>query len=228
MWTLTAIAVATGLLLLWIWKRFSRPQSIAQAKRQMRARLYAIRLYGDDPVLILRAQGYLLAWIARYLAQALRPAAIALIPLLALFVELDAVYGHRPLAPAESAVVTARFPAGAGLQTLDPVLLGRGVTVETPAVRIPARHEACWRVRAVSVQPAVVVLRLGGRALASQIDCGRLRLSLMPPWTRPTIELQCPAAAFDVFGVSIDWRLWYPLVIVITMLMFRRRFGVVF
>jgi len=228
MWTLTAIAVTTGVLLLWIWKRFSKPQSIRQAKRQVRARLYAIRLYSDDPVLVMRAEGQLLQWIARYLAHALRPAVIAFVPLLALFAQLDAVYGHRPLAPGESAIVSARFPPGTEMRTLDPILEGQGITVETPAVRIADRREACWRVRARPVPRAALILRAGGRSVAAPVDCGSLHLFRAMPWSAlPSIDVRCPRASLDWFGLPLDWRVWYPLITVLTMFVFRRRFGVV-
>ena len=112
-WSLTAIAAITGVVLLWIWKRFSNQERIVRAKRRMRAQLYAMRLYADEPTIVFRAQGQLLMWSARYLAGTLRPVAVAFVPLLLLFPPLDNAYGHRPLAPGESVVITARFPAAA-------------------------------------------------------------------------------------------------------------------
>ena len=96
-WSLTAIAVVTGAVLAWVWKRFSNQERIALAKRQTRARLYAMRLYADDPALVFRAQGQLLLWSARYLAGMLRPTAVAIVPLLVLFLQLDSVYRHRAI-----------------------------------------------------------------------------------------------------------------------------------
>ena len=121
-WSLTAIAAVTGVVLLWVWKRFSNQERIALAKRQTRAQLYAMRLYTDDPALIFRAQRQLLLWTGRYLAGMLRPTSVAIVPLLVLFLQLDNVYGHRALAPGESAIVTAQFSGGADLRTLAPTL----------------------------------------------------------------------------------------------------------
>src|ERR1700683_4189018 len=91
-WSLTAIAAVTGAVLRWVWKRFSNQERMALAKRRTRAQLYAMRLYADDPVLVLRAQGQLLLWSAGYVAQTLRPTAVAIVPLLFLYVQLDNVY----------------------------------------------------------------------------------------------------------------------------------------
>jgi hypothetical protein len=137
--------VVAGLALLWVWQRFSNRERVALAKRQMRARLYAIRLYADEPAMVLRAQGELLIWTGRYLAQMLRPMAIASVPLLVLSVQLDNIYGHRPPAPGESAIVTAQFGGGTDVRALGATLEGRGVVVETPGVRIPSRRQVCWR-----------------------------------------------------------------------------------
>src|ERR1035437_1800529 len=81
-WSLTAIAAVTGVVLLWVWKRFSNQERIALAKRKTRAQLYAMRLYTDDPALIFRAQRQLLLWTGRYLAGMLRPTSVAIVPLL--------------------------------------------------------------------------------------------------------------------------------------------------
>jgi hypothetical protein len=219
-WSLTAIAAVTGVVLLWVWKRFSNQERIALAKRQTRAQLYAMRLYADDPALIFRAQGQLLLWSARYLAGMLRPTAVAIVPLLVLCLQLDNVYGHRPPARGESAIVTAQFSGGADLRTLAATLEGRGVVVETPAVRIPGRRQVCWRVRAVTGASGSVLLRVRGAVIAKAVQCGH-------GWGSPSIDVSCPAATLDVFGFGIDWAVWFLLVSLVTMLVLRKRFGVV-
>jgi hypothetical protein len=217
---LTAIAVVAGLALLWVWQRFSNRERVALAKRQMRARLYAIRLYADEPAMVLRAQGELLIWTGRYLAQMLRPMAIASVPLLVLSVQLDNIYGHRPPAPGDSAIVTAQFGGGTDVRALGATLEGRGVVVETPGVRIPSRRQVCWRVRAIprlkAAPPGSVLLRAGGVEISQAIRCGHAW------WERPPrIEVSCSAATVDVFGFDVDWAVWFLIVSGITMLALR-------
>jgi hypothetical protein len=226
-WSLTGIAAATGVALLWVWKRFSNQERIALAKRQTRAQLYAMRLYADDPALIFRAQRQLLLWTARYLAQMLRPTAVAIVPLLVLFLQLDNVYGHRPLAPGESAIATAQFSRGADLGTLAATLEGRGVVVETPAVRIPDRRQVCWRVRAVMADSGYLILHAGGSAIAKAVECGRGLVIPRMRWSgSPSLEVSCPAAPINVLGYGVDWPVWFLLGSLLTMLALRRRFGV--
>jgi hypothetical protein len=214
-WSLTAIAAATGVLLGWVWRRFSDRARVAQAVRQTRARLYAVRLYADDPGLVFRAQRQLLWWTWRYLVLMLRPTAVAIVPLFVLFPLLDDAYGHRPLAPGESAVLTAQFDAGADVSTLAAVLEGRGVVVETPGVRIPSLREVCWRVRAVTSAPGSVLLRMDGATIGKAVKCGHWPGS-------PSIDVSCPAASLDIFGFGIAWPVWFLAVSGITMLVARR------
>lgn len=220
-WSLTGIAAATAIALLWVWRRFSNQDRIALAKRQTRARLYAMRLYADDPRLIFRTQGQLLRWTLRYLAAMLRPMAVATVPLLVLCVQLDNVYGHRLPGPGEAAVVTAQFAGSVDVLTLAAELEGRGVIVEGPAVRIPERRQVCWRVRAGAGASGRLVLQVDGTTISKAFECGH-------NWGRPPrIEVACPATSLDVFGYAMDWPVWFLLVSLLAMLALRKRFGVV-
>jgi hypothetical protein len=226
--SLTLIGAMAGVILSWIWKRFSNPEDMALAKRQTRARLYAMRLYADDPAVVFRAQRELLQWTARYLARMLRPTAVATVPLLILCLQLDSVYGHRPLAPGEAVVVTAQFGDVGPRNLVGATLEGRGMLVETPGVRIPDRRQICWRVRADrEAEPTAagsVVLHAGGAAIAKAIRCGDWRGVGTSRWIgSPSIAVACPTVTLDVFGYGIDWAWWFGLVSLVTMLALRAR-----
>src|SRR5258708_6875919 len=120
--TLTAIAIATGFAALYVFAKFSDQEGIDQAKRQVRAHLYSFRLFVDDPLLIFRAQKLLLIWNGRYLARLARPAVVMTVPTVILLLQLEAVYGHRALAPGERTIVTAQFDDDSDLRTLRPSL----------------------------------------------------------------------------------------------------------
>ena len=136
-WTLTVIAFATGVAMLWAFRRSSNQAAIALAKRKLHAHLLAFRLFSDEPRLIFRAQRDLLVWNARYLALMLRPTLVMLLPLAALLWHLDAVYGRRALAPGESTIVTLQLAPGEDLFRPNYRLMREpGVEAETPPVRI--------------------------------------------------------------------------------------------
>jgi hypothetical protein len=43
----------------------------------------------------------------------------------------------------------------------------------------------------------------------------------------PSIDVRCPTASLDVFGFAIGWPIWFLFVSLLTMLVLRKRFGVV-
>ena len=246
-WSLTAIAVAAGFAMLWVFARFSNAEQTALAKRKVLANLYAFRLYADEPALIFRAQKQLLIWNARYLAAMLRPTAVLLVPVTLLMFGLDAVYGHRPLKPGESAIVTAQFSGGSGLGSLAPTLDGRAIAVETPCVRIPGEGQFCWRVRAMGAASGSVILRVAGASFAKTVRAGapsgvvaERRVASLFEWLRypgesrlPSgplrwIGVSYPSASVDVFGFGANWLVWFIGVSLLTMLLARKRFGVTF
>ena len=245
---LTVLSLAAGAGALWVFGRFSDQDAIRNARRKLRAHLYELSLFAHDPVLIWRAQKQLLTWNARYLALTLKPAVILTIPMALLLIQLDTVYGRRPLRPGESAIVAARFtPAvdfNASLLSLD---APGGATVETPPVRLSEEHEVCWRVRVQRSLAGVLHVRAAGRSYdKSLVAAGGLayvparrvnsRLkqlwhpgeSVLPGDTVEWIEVGYPAAEIRVFGWRIHWLLWFFVVSMTGALMFRKRLGVTF
>ena len=176
-WTLTAIAIAAGVAMLWAFARCSNQVRIAVAKRKLRAHLLAFRLFSDEPRLIFRSQKQLLIWNARYLALMLRPTVVMLLPLAVLLLHLDAVYGHRPLAPGEAAIITAQMDAATNLQNVSASLVGRGVAVETMPLRLPDARQFLWRVRAVepasSANSQAVVMRFDDARVEKTLQVSR-------------------------------------------------------
>ena len=245
--SLTAIGMANGLAALWVFARLSDQKRIEIAKRKLRAHLYAFRLFVDEPALIFRAQKQLLIWNGRYLALVLVPAIIIGIPTLVLLMQLDAVYGRRTLAAGESAIVTAHFDTATDLRLISPMLEGRGVEVETPPVRIASQHQVSWRVRAASDASGSLLLRVPKTKASKTVQVGPglrylsvRRVASVVDWLRypaeapfpagdvQWIEVSYPDAKIYIFGVGMHWLLWFSIVCLITMLVFRRRFGVRF
>lgn len=245
-WSLTAIAVASGIAMLLVFSRFSDQDRIRLAKRKIRAHLYEFRLFADEPALMFRAQKALLVWNARYLGLMLRPTAAILLPMLALLIHLDAVYGHRPLRTGERAIIGAEI-VGVDLRDVLPTLAGKGVTVETPPVRIPDRHQVYWRIRARNPAGGTVLLGVAGESLEKDIQAGaglqylsERRVARMVDWLRyPAesrlpggtvlkIQVSYPAAELRIFGIGVHWIVWFFIMSSVSMLALRRWFHVTF
>ena len=250
--SLTVLGILTGVAILPVFRRFSNTEGLALAKRKIRAALYEFRLFGDEPRLVFRAQGQLLLWNGRYLGLMLKPTAVVVLPILALLMLMDTVYGHRPLQVGEDTLVTARVANSVDLNIISPELRGNNIAVATPSVRLPSQHEVVWGVRATIPGNNNLSLRLPGDSAADNaaqksVDVGsRLhilsnrRVSSLWSWliypgekllprnsAFQWIEIEYPDAEVNLFGFGIPWIVWFILVSWITVFALRKPFGVI-
>lgn len=251
--SLTALGMLTGVAILPVFARFSDTERIALAKRKIRAALYEFRLFGDDPRLVFRAQGQLVLWNARYLELMLKPAMIVILPIIALTMLMDTVYGHRSLRVGEETLVTARMADNVDLNSLSPELRGNNIILESPSVRLPDQHQVTWKVRAAAPGNDKLWITLPGKAATANstaqrsIDVGSgiriladRRVSSLWDWLIDPgekllprnsafrwIAIQYPDAEVDLFGFEIPWIVWFILVSWITVFALRKPFGVI-
>jgi hypothetical protein len=250
--SLTLLGILTGIAILPVFGKFSNTDGIALAKRRIRAALYEFRLFGDEPRLIFRAQGQLLLWNARYLGLMLKPTAVVLLPILALLMLMDTVYGHHPLQVGENTLITARTADDVDLNTISPELRSNNISVETPSVRIPDQHQVIWRVRATVAGKDNLTLSLpgsgatdntaqknadvgSGLSMLSDRRVSSLRDWLIYPGEKLLprnsvfrwIELQYPDADVHIFGFGIPWIVWFIVVSWITVFALRKPFGII-
>jgi hypothetical protein len=150
---LTVVSLLVSLGLLAAFKVTSNQRALAAAKRRLQANLFELRLFQDDPRLVMRVVGDLLRQQAVYLRFALVPIVWVALPLAILAAHLQARYGYDGLRPGHAALVTVRMKAGAGNGvgaarpdiTLD---APSGLRVETPGVWAAALGETAWRISA--------------------------------------------------------------------------------
>ena len=142
--TLAAFSAAAGVLILLAFKLTSNQRALKAARRQLRAHLLAIRLFADDPVLILRSQGRLLIWTACYMALLIPAFLVIAIPLFFAWDYLDALWGRAPLAAGDTMIVTARLRDNAARPQL---IVPDWLAVDSPPVHVAAEREVSWRVR---------------------------------------------------------------------------------
>src|SRR3954454_19288833 len=130
---LAAAGVFSAAAVLWSFARFSDQAKIRRVRRQMKASLYEMRLYVDEPLVLLRAQKQLIVSNIRYLGMMLRPVILIAAPMVFLMTVLDAVYGYRPLHAGESVLLTVHVRPAIDLRVARPgIEASSGVAVETP------------------------------------------------------------------------------------------------
>ena len=192
--TLIPLSLAWGGLSALTFRRFSNPRSLRAAVNRILAHVLELRLFLDEPKLILRAQRDLLRANVKLLQAIAIPTTLLAIPMLLAFAPLDDFYGYGPLTPGQPVIVTAKTTAP-DIQLEAP----SGVAVETPPVRALHAREISWRIRPQGPVTGPFTLTANGRpvALALEIPHPRSQLAGLPWWLWFTLF---SAAAFRYFA----------------------------
>jgi hypothetical protein len=245
--SLCPLSVAGGVVTLWIFHLTSKPKAIRRAKQLLMAYLLEMRLYGDEPAMVLRAQWRLLGANARYLALMLVPLVCAGIVLLPLLAQMERYYGRGPLQPGRAALFTVQLRGPVDGSGEPPHLEApEGIRVETPAVRVAAENRVVWRIRAEAEASGVLRAAFTWGAVEKRVEAGARRpvvprrvssvvdLMLHPGEGRIVAgpvawaEIEYPDASVPLFGIPMHWTIVFLVFSLPTALFLKRRFGVVF
>ena len=158
---MTTISLVSGVVMVWIFGKFSEQDTIKQLRERIRGNLIAVRLFQSDIGVVLQLQRRIFGDTFSYMRYALVPMAVLLVPVLLIMTQLNLRFAARPLEPGESAVVKAYVRDAGLLDTEVSLEVSDGMTVETPAVRIPAAREVAWRVRAQTQGGHRMKVRIG-------------------------------------------------------------------
>jgi type II secretory pathway pseudopilin PulG len=166
---LAVVALLTAILALWVVKRTSDQRRVRAAKNGMYAALLEMRLFNDDLRAILRAQGDVLKYNARYLRASLIPILWLIVPFGLLVVQLESYYACRGLTPDEPALVTAHLRTGTN--SAEPLTLETpsAIRADTPAMWFPATGEVVWRVVPEAAGEYSIRIRVGSAMLAKTL-----------------------------------------------------------
>ncbi len=198
-WTLIPVSVIYGFAAALTLRRFSDRPAVRASMNRMIAHVMEFRLFLDTPSLILRAQCDLLRENLRLLRLILLPCAILAAVFIALFPQLDAIYGHAPLKPGEPSVITARLDGEANIQAPP------GISVETPAVHSIHDHEVSWRVRPIGNTAGEIRIRANGRILTKRIVAGK---GVINGYSRGPIQIRYPHKSI----LGAHWMVWFFLI----------------
>lgn len=243
---LTLVSAVAGVILLAGMRLCSDPRAIRAAKHKVQAYLLATRIYRHEPITVWRSLGALLLALIPYLLQMLRPFVVLLIPFALLFAHLDARYATRPLQPGERTLVKAIAANGTPQEWR--LEAPAGVAVDSVSVRLPARREIDWRVRADAPGSYTLTLLAGTEHVGKRLQVGgldgavpvRAQASLPALFSAPTevpidsgssvatIEVDYPAQRFLVLGWQLHWIVIFLVVSSLVALLLRRRAGVEF
>ena len=208
----TLVAALTGVALLAVFKYTSNQPAIKRVKDDINANLLALKLFKESPSVALRAQGCILLAAPRLAGLAIVPMLVMIVPVLLILGQLSLWYQARPLQVGEDAVVTLKVaPADAASPDiqLDPP---EGVEVLVGPVRVPTRHEVCWKIKARVPGHHRLVFHVGDQVGDKELVVGDrfMRVSsLRPDWEFADAILYPAEKPFDraspIRSVAIDY-----------------------
>jgi len=223
---LLAVSALTGVVMLLIFKRASNQTRIRRAKDLIRGHILALRLFADEPGVLLASQRAVLRANATYLRYAFLPIVFILPPVVLIMVQLNLRYGPAPGRVGAPLVVTAAF-AGA-LDDNVTLAAPAGVKVETAAVRDTYDAAASWRVRPLRAGTYELTITSRGRSYEKELVVGgdgtarvsarRVRglwAQLMNPGEPPLggdlkeIRVNYGPRRNALFGVAVSWVLTF-------------------
>jgi len=106
LWSLTLFSLLIAILMLLIFRYTSNQKEIKETKSKIRAYIYELRLFKDELGLVLSAQKNVFLQNLKYIKYALKPMIFMIIPMAIILIQLDSWYGHKPLSPEESTIVS--------------------------------------------------------------------------------------------------------------------------
>jgi uncharacterized membrane protein (DUF106 family) len=169
-----AISLVTGILMLLIFKKTSNQEAIKRAKNLIKARLLEIRLFKNDTGGQFRSQGAMLGANFRYMAHALRPMLVMLIPVMLILAQLNLRFGAESLAKGEQALVKMKLAEGTSADTTAISLRAPvGITVETAPLRIEEEGEVDWRIRADAAGLHRLTFDVAGASIEKTVSVGQ-------------------------------------------------------
>jgi len=245
-WPLLVVSFLTGLLMLRIFGTVSNQQAIGLIKDRIKGNLIALRLFRDDPGLILRIQARIMRDTLVYIRYSLWPLFIMIGPVLIVMIQLNHHLGTQPLKPREQTVFKVHVKNPRVLEAPIDLIVPEGLTAETPPVRIAGLNEIAWRIRADAEGEYVVNVRVGDETIEKKVVVGdgwrplscirtgrsAVDLLLYPgesPIQSPVVDsvvIRYQPLPIAVFGWQLHWMVLFFVLSISSGFAFRNLLGV--
>jgi len=222
------LSVVIGLVMVVVFRYTSDQKAIHVAKDQLKAHLLAVRLYQDQLSVVVRAYGRILLGTGRYIRLAFMPLLIVIIPMTYMIVQLDWYLGYSPIVQAEPFLVNVKPAAPDTLNDVS-LQLPPELSINAPAVHVPADNEVVWRLVADKDGTYDVNIAAAGQTFAKKIvvsrDMSRISLSRRrgPYWERlfsssePALPdaspIQAIAVTYPARNIEFAWVEWNWIVL---------------
>ncbi len=247
---LAIVSLVMGIFMLLIFRYTSNQKEIRKTKDLIKGHLIEIRLFKDNLRVLLSAQKKILLYNLKYMALAVKPMLFMILPVGIALIQMNDWFGHRPLRPGESAVVAVGVSHEKAADLSDVAIeVDKGLTVETPALRMPDANEVDWRIRADVPGEHRVIVRASGYTFQKQVVVSESPLvrvssvrvaastlwdSFFNPGEEPLpanplvnrIEVGYPHRSIEILGWKFNWLLVFFVLSMAFGLAFKRFFKV--
>lgn len=145
---LIVLSLLTGVLMAFIFKWTQNPRAVRAAKDKLKARILEMRIYQDDPALIVSAFGHTMTANLRYLGTMIVPFLVLIVPVILIFMQLDERYGRTFLPIGGKTILSVQLKDGFDpYATQVDLEIANGVVQDSRPVRITSTREIGWRLR---------------------------------------------------------------------------------
>lgn len=177
-------SIATGVMLLWIFKWTSNQAAIKSVRNRMKAELLAQSLFTDEIGVVLRSQVAIIGYALRSVLFTIVPMLVMFIPISLLLAQLSLWWQARPLRVNDDAVVTLNLK-GDAVSAWPDVRLEPNPAIETTVgpVRVLSQRAVCWNIKAKEPGYHRLVFVVDGKPIEKDLSIGRglMRVSVKRP-----------------------------------------------
>ena len=246
LFVLLILSVVTGLVMIVLFGYLSDQKAVHNAKDQLRAQMLAVRLFQDQPQVVLRAYGRIITGTGRYLRVSFKPLAIIIVPMIALLIYGDRYLGSLPFQANQPILFKVQLDKPGALDNVA-LRLPPGLSESAPAVHIADNNEVDWRLVASAEGHYTVNLLAEGQQVGKQVvvstnlahlsDC-RMRghfFQRLLDCAEPALPaassvrllaVNYPARDFDLGPWTTNWLVIYFVVSLAAALLFKFILGI--
>jgi uncharacterized membrane protein (DUF106 family) len=228
------ISILTGAVMLFLFKLTSNQEAMKVVKTKISAYFLEMRLYKEDISAVVGSQKSILVANMQYMKLALIPAAVMIVPVILIMIQLNLRYSQAGLQPGDTALVKVKVEEEVDVIREGITLnVGSGLEKASPAVRIPSLGEADWKIRLTeagihdltlkSASGDVVLPVFGNEKLVpvfSIFKKGSISESIFNPGAKripdamqiASVEIRYPSMDFNWGLFRLSW-LWSFLII---------------
>ncbi len=180
-WSLTLFSLLIAILMLLILRYTSNQKKIKETKSKIRAYIYELTLFKDELGIVLSAQKNVLIQNLKYMKYALKPMIFMIIPLGLFLIQLDSLYGHKPLVPNESTIVSLKLSDNTKMPENISVKSDGGLTVETPPLKMGQDRHVDWRIRADKIGEHDLTFKVENQEYQKKVVVGNQGIMRITP-----------------------------------------------